>query len=126
MKTKKFIITISVITIGLVGCGSFNHYALPEGAVLLLQNPVQARTTLPEPAPRDTCPMFQLPDIPPIPELPLQELSKIDPRDADAIDAIQQKHIADLRQYVINTNKTITRAYHIYQMTCKMKGVVIG
>lgn len=125
MKTKKFILSISVVAIGLVGCGSFNHYALPEGSVFLLQSPAQARTGPAEVQP-DTCVMFKMPDIPPMPELPLQELSKIDPRDSEAIDAIQQKHIADLRQYVINTNKTITRAYRVYQLSCKMKGVVIG
>jgi hypothetical protein len=66
------------------------------------------------------CPLYALPELPEVPKLPIPQLAKV-PANAEAIDAIQQKHIEDLRRYITSTRKLIRMSYDKYLEDCRNK-----
>lgn len=127
MKTKRLILTGAVVTLALLGCSSFNRYTFPN-AVFTVPGPAHAYAAAPQAAPPAGVPencIFKMPDLGTAPELPFDELAKIDPYDAQSIDNIQQRHIEELRRYIVSSRRKLESAVRSHRLSCAMN-VVVG
>lgn len=70
------------------------------------------------------CPSFTLPIIPKTPPVPYDELIAIDSKDVSAIDRIQQKHIDDLRTYIVQLKQQYKTAQAEHASSCSFMSVV--
>lgn len=127
MKTKRLVFTGAVVTVALLGCSSFNRYTYPNAVFALPGGGAQAHAATP-PAPPpgvpDNC-IFRMPELGSAPELPLDQLAQIDPYDSNSIDNIQQRHIEELRRYIMTTRRKMESAVRSHQLSCAMN-VTIG
>jgi hypothetical protein len=121
--------SIIFVCLILSSCYSFNHITLPpdtkptdvrlvkaitgEVAAPIVETPKAEPKKTPS---EITCPVYTLPDVAPMPELPYKELAKA--RDNDTIDAIQTKHIEELRQYVMDVRKQLKKSHDDYLTKC--------
>lgn len=64
------------------------------------------------------CPVFVMPDLGATPPLPLAELDSISSGDHDGIDIVHQKHIKQLRLYIIDIKEKLYRAQLQYRKMC--------
>jgi hypothetical protein len=125
MKHKK--LTLTLVGVLLTGCYSFNRLefndfnsAAKENNRLYQEVKKVAAVAIEEPAKRAKiiCPLFSLPVLPKTPELPFTELSKVEPTDTVGIDKIQQKHIDDLRAYIIQLKHSVYMAQQEHNSKC--------
>lgn len=115
----------------LVGCNSFNHYALPDDTNRLMvarqlqakqlnqNNKIEADLETPVSL-TPVCPLYRRPILPKVPELPFEELKRISPTDQLAVEQIRDKHISDLRKYISEVRKIEQEAYRHYLEDCKL------
>lgn len=129
---SKFLTLIGGVVVLVSGCYSFNTYnikdtgegtdALAKNKTITTNTPVSLISTAhATPVPlqlKPSCPPFILPPLPPTPPLPHDELVTIDSNDDAAIDSIQQKHIEDLRNYIVKVKQTIITAQRDYNEKC--------
>lgn len=102
----------------LVSCNSFNHYA-PNNTYVV--NGEEISTVAKGTSIWDTkkCDLYIPPSVPPIPKIPLEELNR-NAHSLVAIDAINIKHIGELRRYIIETNKKLDDHYRNYLKQCSL------
>lgn len=128
MRTRTYLLPVCILL--LLGCNSFNRLNYTQLVVHppQLDKEVGARPAtveLAEPTTQEVhtdtplmCPPYVFPNLPPVPELPLKELAKVAPSNMKALDAIQQKHIEDLRAYISATRKLIRFSHEKYIEDC--------
>lgn len=107
----------------LVSCNSFNRYELRDDAYQkLLKEQLELHQNAPATSvvaeSQITCGIYKPPVLPEPPELPMDALSKIAPSDNAGLDAIQEKHIAELRMYILTSAASERKAYRDYIQTC--------
>jgi hypothetical protein len=72
-----------------------------------------------EPKTELVCRPYVLPDIPKTPELPMKELLRlIAVSDAEGVDALQVKHIDELRAYIFKVKKDLRDSHNDYLKKC--------
>lgn len=124
----------SLVVLVLVGCNSFNNWNV--GTELQPRQPPPGTTTLSAPAltSREAaqtmetqqgsemlCYVFTAPELPNIPPLPLAELARAPAGNPELIDAIQQRHIEDLRRHITETRRILREAYDKYLDECRAR-----
>jgi hypothetical protein len=126
-------ILFSLVVLG--GCYSFNnveiHTTEARQPIISSQPTISEEEEIPlpeipiekKPGPRIpdglNCPAFVMPELAKTPPLPLKELSNISPLDTAALDAIQQRHIEELRLHILKVKRTVRTAYRDYLISCK-------
>lgn len=104
---------ILILGVSLFGCGSFNSYRYPTPVILVAPtNPGAPPITV-----LADC-VYHFPEAEAIPPLPLDELAKISKTDDEALDALQQNHIKELRNYIRRTQLLYRTAYQEYLKRC--------
>lgn len=123
MKTKTLVVFPLAVLL-LLGCNSFNRFTFTNVEYRSSFNaqvePSHSNAVTSEVAAGPLmCPPFVFPDLPPVPELPIQQISSLSPSNVKELDAIQQKHIEDLRHYITTTRKLISFAHTKYIEDCQ-------
>lgn len=124
---------LSLVALILTGCNSFNTTVEIKpalGSELVLETRPQPQ--LPEPAISKPgtgtvvqtrefkqCRQFKLPDLGVTPPLPIKELDTASATDPTALDAINHKHIRDLRAYIETVRVKLERAQREYLASCR-------
>jgi hypothetical protein len=67
------------------------------------------------------CGLYIPPELPGIPPLPLAELARAPGTDTVQIDAIQQRHIEDLRNRLREDRRLMREAYDRYAEECRTR-----
>lgn len=65
------------------------------------------------------CPLYKLPELSPPPAAPLAQLTALKPTDTAQIDALTRNHIAELHQYIVDTQAEIEKSYKDYVANCE-------
>lgn len=126
---KRNVIVIMAAVLLVAGCYSFNTYEFKtmssntvlksksDGKQTSMANiiPISSATAAPM---IKKCNAFQLPSLPITPPLPYDELAKVSVEDPDAIDRIQQKHIEELRDYIVKMKQAMIQAQKEHTITC--------
>ncbi len=121
-------VTVLVMAMPLASCNSFNRIALVETNTsyqhwesrpggLEGRKPIINEDGTPNAT--EVCPIYKLPAIPKTPELPIKELEKISPDDTEALDAIQRKHIEELRLHIMRVKAAMAKSQIEYLNNCK-------
>lgn len=108
------ILTLSIV---LSSCYSFNHYVLPPTQAAPLaapQNTPQATVELGG----KQCEMYIMPAFTSTPDLPFDEILAADKNNPRALDQINSKHIADLRDYIARFKSDIRASHNEYLRRC--------
>ena len=105
---------ISVFSLLLISCNSFNTYH--ENTEIFIENAAKNPTAVTLESDRK-CGLYRLPDLPPIPPIPLNEI-KAHISDIAKVDAINVRHIKELRNYIHLTQRKINESYQTYLNNC--------
>jgi hypothetical protein len=65
------------------------------------------------------CPLYKLPTLPPPPAAPLAQLTALKPTDTAQIDELTRSHIAELHQYIVDSQAMIAKSYKDYIANCE-------
>lgn len=114
MKARPFFLLLLAPAL-LLGCNSFNNWQF--GTHLRLDSPAASP---PVEVSFQGCPEFVLPDLGAIPPLPLDRLANAKPNSA-ALDEIQQKHIEELRDYILHNRQLLQSVYERYLENCRVR-----
>jgi len=64
------------------------------------------------------CSPYMMPTLTVTPELPIKELMKVGPNNPEALDRIQSRHIAELREYIAQVKISIRNSHNEYLTEC--------
>lgn len=135
--------SVAVALVCMTGCNNLNttvyvtSTALNSEQVEALQIPAHSPASAPvasrpsasavkplgrEPKKRNeavaVCPIFHLPVLPKEPELPIREIAAIGPGHPEQVEAIERKHIEELRAYMTRVRQLMTEARVRYLSEC--------
>ena len=127
MSRTTFVIIAAVFLIA--GCYSFNTYEFKTVSTntALKSSTSNKESAMPSFIPSaiaspaigvKKCNAFQLPSLAATPPLPYEELAKVSVQDPDAIDRIQQKHIEELRDYIVKMKQAMINAQKEHVLSC--------
>lgn len=110
----------------LPGCGNFNHvyyYSAPPTQETEAAGPARsaAKPVIVAQDGEMLCPYFERPEVTNLPPLPLAELARVPPGNNQQIDAIQQRHIEELRAYIRDRQRILREAYDRYTEECRAR-----
>lgn len=117
MIKRPYLTIPAMLVFALLGCSSFNSYQYPPPIVVVgnTDTPSAPATAI---TVADAC-VYPRRERDTPPEVPLKELAKVDPFDDAALDAIQQKHIRELRAFIQQERKAEEDAYQAYLKRCE-------
>lgn len=106
---------IAILSLLLISCNNFNTYR--ENNDFIFVNNIQTLDPTSVGIPAKKCDIYKLPDLPPIPPIPLNEINA-HISDIARVDAINVRHIKELRNYIYATQRKINDSYQTYLSGC--------